>query len=291
MPWLSGFILLQAFPIGWGLVVSFTNRTAFGRNTRFVGFENYLKLITDPEVLFSFRTTVVYTISATLLAVIVGLVLSLLLERDLPGRGAFRTLFFFPYLIPLVAVGWIFRIFLEKDTGLFNILLIRIGLLDGVVPWLSRYPLGSMVALAMWMSGWSMIIFLGGLATIPSELYEVATIDGAGYSKRLRHITLPLLSPFIFFQLVMSFIYSMQQFIQPFIMNPRPIRGVMLTQSVPPPETFFVMAKAYHTIVSQHRFALGLSLLWMLFVAVLFLTLVFVRFGGSWVYSEVEDQR
>lgn len=291
LPWLGGFLLLQAVPIGWGLVMSFTNRSAFGRNLRFVGVENYIKLLTDPEVLYSFWTTLVFTISSTLLAVLLGLLFALLLERNVPGRGAFRTLLFFPYLIPLVAVGWIFRIFLERDTGFLNVILMNLGVTDRAVPWLASFPRASMIVLLIWMSGWSMIIFLGGLSTVPNELHEVATMDGARYFRRLRHITLPLLSPFILFQLVMSFIYAMQEFIRPFIMNPRPMRGVQLTDSAPPPETFFVMAKAYHTIVGQHRFALGLALLWILFVAVLVLTMLFLRFGGVWVYSEVEDKR
>ncbi len=289
-PWLFGFICLQLFPITWGFVVSLTSRTAFTQG-EFIGLSNYIKIFSDSAVGYSFYTTFIYTISSTLLGVTIGLILALLLEKEMVGKGFFRTVLYFPYMIPLVAVGWIFRIFLNKDTGLLNIVLMNIGLIDSNVPWLQLYPLLSIISLSFWQSGWSMIIFLGGLATVPAELHESARIDGAGYFKRLRNITLPLISPFIFFQLIMSFIYAMQAFIQPFILNPRPIRGQMLTTFSPPKETFFIMSKGFYTIMTQHKFAYGLSILWLLFVFILIFTFFFVKFGGFFVYSEYEGKK
>ena len=151
--------------------------------------------------------------------------------------------------------------------------------------------MGSILLLSFWQAGWSMIIFLGALSTVPRELYEVATIDGAGYGRRMRHIMLPLISPFIFFQLVMSFIYAMQAFIQPYLLNPRPIRGNWVMTNPPPNATFFVMSRAYYIISGQHKFAYGLAMLWVLFAVVLVLTILFVRFGGFWVYTEAEERR
>ena len=151
--------------------------------------------------------------------------------------------------------------------------------------------MGSILMLSFWQAGWSMIIFLGALSTVPRELYEVATIDGAGYGRRVRHIMLPLISPFIFFQFVMSFIYAMQAFIQPYILNPRPIRGNWVMLNPPPNETFFVMSRAYYIITGQHKFAYGLAMLWVLFAVVLVLTILFVKFGGFWVYTEAEERR
>ncbi len=289
-PWIFGFVCLQLFPILWGLFTSFTSRTAFTEG-EFIGLGNYIKIFSDTAVGYSFMTTFIYTISSTLLAVLVGLILALLLEKDIAGRGFFRTVLYFPYMIPLVAVGWIFRIFLNKDSGFLNIFLMNIGLIDSNVPWLQLYPLLSIISLSFWQSGWSMIIFLGGLSTVPGELYEASRIDGAGYLKRIKNITLPLISPFIFFQLVMSFIYAMQAFIQPFILNPRPIRGQMLTRFPPPKETFFIMAKGFYTIVTQHKFAYGLAVLWLLFFFVLIFTILFVKFGGFWMYTEYEEKK
>jgi len=290
-PWIIGFLLFQLLPIGWGFWTSLTNRMAFSTNIKFIGLANYLKLIKDSEVLYSFETTFLYALLHTCLAIIMGLFVALLLEREVPGRGVFRTILYFPYMIPVIAVGWIFRIFLDRDTGFFNIVLLKLHLVPSAVAWLADFPLGSIVSLALWQSGWSMIIFLGGLSTIPIELTEVATIDGANYARRFRHITLPLLSPFILFQFVSSMIYAMQTFIQSFILNPRPLRGELLFASPPPRETFFVMARGFFEVTGKSRFAYGLALLWMLFVVVLLITIVFIRVGGFVVYTEVEEKR
>ena len=288
--WLIGFLVFQLMPIVWGFATSLTNRMAFSVAIKFIGMQNYTKLLADPEILFSFLTTFIYTISSTTIAVLFGLFFALLLEKDTPARGLFRTLLYLPYVIPLIAVGWIFRLFLERETGFLNVVLRNIGLISANVGWLQQFPRESIVALALWRAGWSMIIFLGGLSTVPKELYEVAAIDGARYFKKLARITLPMISPFIFFQFVVSFIYSMQQFIQPYIMNPRPIRGAGVTVTPPPRETFFIMSRAFFTITNQNRFAYGLAMLWMLFFVVLIITIIFVKFGGFWVYTETSEK-
>lgn len=290
-PWIIGFLLFQALPICWGFWTSLTNRMAFSINLRFVGLSNYLKLIKDPEILFSFKTTFIYAFLHTSLAIIMGLFGALLLEREVLGRSIFRTILYFPHLIPVIAVGWIFRIFLDRDTGFLNILLLKLHLMPSAVAWLANFPMGSIVSLAIWQSGWSLIIFLGGLSTVPPELHEASTIDGANYFRRFRHITLPMLSPFIFFQFVSSMIYSMQTFLQSFILNPRPMHGNQLLVIPPPRETFFVMAKGFLEITGKNRFAYGLSLLWMLFIVLMLVTLILMRLGVFVVYTEVEEKK
>jgi len=291
LPWIIGFLFMQVTPIIWGFLISLTNRSAFPIAVRFVGLKNYLELFRDKAVLGSYWVSFVYTIANTLIGVITGFLFALMLDRNLPGRGFFRTILYFPYMIPMVAVGWIFRIFLERDTGFLNIVLMRLGILESGIPFIQQSPMGSILILSFWQAGWSMIIFLGALSTVPRELYEVATIDGAGYGRRVRHIMLPLISPFIFFQLVMSFIYAMQAFIQPYILNPRPIRGNWLMTNTPPEETFFVMSRAYYIITSQNKFSYGLAMLWVLFAVVLLGTILFVKFGGFWVYTEAEERK
>jgi multiple sugar transport system permease protein len=290
-PWIFGFLFMQVTPIVWGFFISLTNRSAFPIAVRFTGLKNYLELFRDKAVLGSYWVSFVYTVANTLIGVITGFLFALMLDRNLPGRGFFRTVLYFPYMIPMVAVGWIFRIFLERDTGFLNIVLLRLGILQSGIPFIQQSPMGSILILSFWQAGWSMIIFLGALSTVPRELYEVATIDGAGYGRRVRHIMLPLISPFIFFQLVMSFIYAMQAFIQPYILNPRPIRGNWLMTNTPPEETFFVMSRAYYIITFQNKFAYGLAMLWVLFAVVLILTILFVKFGGFWVYTEAEERK
>ena len=137
------------------------------------------------------------------------------------------------------------------------------------------------------------LVLLGPPGTAKSMMVRAICqrIDGANYFRRLTRITLPMISPFIFFQFVVSFIYSMQQFIQPDIMNPRPIRGENVTMTPPPRETFFVMSRGFYTVITQNRFAYGLAMLWILFFIVLIITILFVKLGGFWVYTETEDRR
>lgn len=291
LPWLFGFLVFQAMPIVWGFSVSLTNRTAFSLKVSFVGLKNYLSLIVDPNILYSFLTTFIYTIEGTTIAVLTGFAFALLLDNKGWGRGAFRTILYFPYMIPVIAVSWIFRIFLDRDTGFFNIVLLKIGLIHSSIDWLGQFTRGSIVSLMFWQAGWSMIIFLGALSTVPNELYEVARIDGAGYVRRVRHIMLPLISPFILFQFVTSTVYAMQAFIQPYILTPRQIRGEQLVTTVPPAQTFFVMSRGYYEVITDHRLAYGLAMLWLLFFVILIITIVFIRFGGFLVYSEVEQTR
>ena len=290
-PWIFGFLVFQIMPIVYGLMTSMTNQMAFTVQRKFLGLANYVKLLSNGEIRYSFLTTFIYTLAHTTLGVLTGLIIALLLEREVPGRGLFRTILYFPYMIPLIAVGWIFKIFLDRDTGFFNIVLTKLQLIDANIAWLSQYPRGSIVSLGIWMSGWSMIIFLGGLSTIPDELHEVAKIDGAGYFRRLWRITMPLLSPFAFFQFVTSNIYAMQKFIEPYILNPRQQRGGDIFGNTPPRETFFVMTRAYDIVFNKSRYAYGLALLWILFVIILIITIVFIKLGGFFLYSEGEEQR
>jgi multiple sugar transport system permease protein len=289
-PWLIGFILIQLTPIIWGFLISLTNRTAFPVAVRFVGLANYIKVFNDVEILRSFWVSFLYTMGNTGIAVLGGFIFALLLDKPVPGRGFFRTMLYFPYMIPVVAAGWIFRLFLERDSGALNLVLSTLGLSTTNIAWLQVYPMGSILLMSLWQAGWSMIIFLGALSTVPRELYEVATIDGAGYGRRIRHIMLPLISPFIFFQLVMSTIYGMQAFLQPFVLNPRPFRGNWVMRNNPPDETFLMMSRSYDIILGQRKFAYGLAMLWVLFFVILVLTLLFVRSSRLWVFSEVDER-
>jgi multiple sugar transport system permease protein len=289
-PWLIGFVIIQLTPIIWGFFISLTNRTAFPVAVRFIGISNYLKALQDSDILRSFWVSFIYTMGNTFIAVIGGFLFALLLDRPLRGRGFFRTMLYFPYMIPAVAAGWIFRLFLERDTGFLNIVLRGLGLAHADIAWLQVFPMGSILMMSLWQAGWSMIIFLGALGTVPKELYEVATIDGAGYLKRVRHIMMPLISPFVFFQLVMSTIYGMQAFLQPYLLNPRPFRGNWIMTNNPPDETFLMMSRSYYIIIGQRKFAYGLAMLWILFFVILVFTLIFVKSSRLWVFSETDER-
>ncbi|MFP4384238.1 MAG: carbohydrate ABC transporter permease [Spirochaetia bacterium] len=286
--WIIGFALFQVIPIFWGFRVSLTNRMAFSLVIKNVGLKNYIRAFSDTKVMVSIAQTFYYSLANTFIQVVLGLFLALLLEKRMRGHSIFRVMFYLPYVIPIVATGWIFRIFLDKNVGTLNLILTNLGLIEQKISWLGSYPLLSVLSANFWRVGWSLLIFLGGLSTIPHDLYDSAEVDGANYLKRVRIITIPFLSPFIAFQLVISFIYGMQMFIMPFILNPTPMRGGQLTSFDPPQETFFILARGYSIIFNDSRLAYGFAVLWINFLIVLIFSLIYTRLIKRYTYSEIE---
>ncbi|QEN09167.1 sugar ABC transporter permease [Oceanispirochaeta crateris] len=286
--WILGFAIFQLIPIFWGFRVSLTNQMAFSVQTKFVGFANYITVFQDPTIFVSITYTLLFALLTTILQVLIGFILAMLVEKYFIMQSFFRVMFYLPYVIPIVATGWIFRVFLDKNVGTLNIFLTQIHLISENVSWLGEYGLLSILMANFWRVGWSMLIFIGGLSTIPRDLYDAASVDGAGYVKKMMIITIPFVSPFIAFQMVVSFIYGMQVFILPYILNPAAIRGAQVTAEAPPKETFFILAKGYDLIFNKGRLAYGFAVLWVTFIIVLMFSLIYTRMVKKMTYSEVE---
>ncbi|MCP4403222.1 MAG: sugar ABC transporter permease [bacterium] len=288
--WLIGFLVFQIIPIMWGFKVSLTNQMAFTVNLKYVGLKNYIKLFGDASFWYSLYTTFIYSILNSVLQVCIGLFLALLLEKNMRGKSFFQVVFYLPYIIPIVATGWIFRLFLDKNIGTLNLLLDSLPISLERVNWMGTFPLFAILLANFWRVGWSLLIFVGGLSTIPQELYDAASVDGCRRLTMIRVITLPFLSPFIAFQLIVSFIYSYQVFVLPYLLNPTPIRGAQLTTPTLPKETFFILAKGYSTVFDKGRLAYGFSMLWITFLFILVFSLIFMKILNKVTYSEVETK-
>lgn len=289
--WFIGFLLFQIIPILWGLKVSLTNQMAFTVNVRYVGLANYQKLLTDAGFWYSLYTTFVYSIYNSVIQVTIGLFLALLLEKNIFGKDFFQVAFYLPYVIPIVATGWIFRLFLDKNIGLLNTFLEYLHLFPDRINWMGTFPLFSILLANMWRVGWSLLIFIGGLSTIPQDLYDAAEVDGCGRFRMIRVITLPFLSPFIVFQLIVSFIYSYQVFILPYILTPNPLREAQLTQQTGlPKQTFFILARGYSTVFDKGRLAYGFAMLWITFLFILVFSLFFMKILNKATYTEMETK-
>lgn len=286
--WILGFAIFQLIPILWGFRVSLTNQMAFSVQTKFIGAANYAKVLNDASVFASIGNTLMFSVLTTVLQVFIGFFLALLVEKHFTFQKFFRVMFYLPYVIPIVATGWIFRVFLDKNVGTFNIFLSNLYLINENISWLGEHGLLSILMANFWRVGWSMLIFIGGLSTIPNELYDAASVDGAGYLSKMRIITIPFVSPFIAFQMVVSFIYGMQVFILPYILNPTAIRGAQVTAEAPPRETFYILAKGYDLIFNKGRLAYGFAVLWVTFVIVLVFSLFYARLVKKMTYSEAE---
>ena len=284
-PWLIGFILLGVFPLVVGVLTSFTNYDGLNFNSfKWVGFGNYTRgIFDDPDVIFSLKRTLVWGALNLPLWMIISFSLAVILNQNVKGRGLFRTTFYLPSLIPITAAITAWRIILERNFGMLNHLLSQIVGEPVAIGWLSDYAMPGMTMIAVWGGlGAGMVIFLAGLQGIPTELIEASRIDGANNWQSFRHVTLPLMTPVIFFQLILGLIGAFQQLNLPLVLT----RVGITTAAVPPRPIYLYMIHTYQQIFVSGRFGYGTALLWMLFLGVLTLTGIVFWTQKFWVYYD-----
>jgi multiple sugar transport system permease protein len=286
-PWVIGFILLSVFPLVVGLLTSFTNYDGLNLDSlKFVGFKNYARAFEDPDVSFSVGRTLFWGAANLPLWLFFSFLLALILNQDVKGRGIFRTIFYLPSLIPITAAVTAWRIILEPNFGMLNNFISLFTPEPIAIPWLSDYALFGMTSIALWGGlGNGMIIFLAGLQGIPDELKEAAEIDGANGWQVFRHITLPLMTPVIFFQMVMGLIGAFQQLNLPLLVT----KVGIAASSVPPRPIYLYMIHTYQQIFTNGRYGYGTALLWMLFIGILLLTWVVFWSEKYWVYTGASE--
>lgn len=275
-PWLAGFILLVAGPMLASAVLSLTSWDIVSP-AKWVGLQNYRQaLLNDPLVWHSLRLTTVYAVSAVPLQIALGLFLAVLLNQKIRFQSALRTIYYLPSVLAGVAVAILWRWIFSTEFGLINVLLRSVGV-DGP-SWLRDpfWVIVSFVLMSLWGVGGSMLINLAGLQSIPTELYEAAEVDGAGALRRFRVITLPMMSPVIFFNTVMGIIAALQIFTQPFIM----------TGGGPQNASLFFMLYLYDNAFTFFRMGYASALAWILFTYIMLLTLLVFRFSAAWVHYE-----
>ena len=280
-PWLIGFICFSALPMFASLIISFTEWDMLSK-PEWVGFENYKTLFfEDPLALHSLNITILFTIVSIPLNIVFGLALAMLLNTSIRGLAIFRTIYYLPAILSGVAVALMWRWIFSTEFGLLNALLSMIGI-EGPA-WLTDriWVLPSFVIMRLWSVGGGMIIYLAGLQSIPTNLYEAANIDGANWWHRTRFITLPMLSPTIFFQLIVGFIFSMQIFTEAFIM----------TNGGPADASLFYLLYLYRQAFQYFDMGYASALAWVLFVVILVLTIILFKTGKSWVYYELDTKK
>ena len=280
-PWLIGFICFSALPMFASLIISFTEWDMLSK-PEWVGFDNYKTLFfEDPLALHSLNITILFTIVSIPLNIVFGLALAMLLNTSIRGLAIFRTIFYLPAILSGVAVALMWRWIFSTEFGLLNALLSMIGI-EGPA-WLTDriWVLPSFVIMRLWSVGGGMIIYLAGLQSIPTNLYEAANIDGANWWHRTRFITLPMLSPTIFFQLIVGFIFSMQIFTEAFIM----------TNGGPADASLFYLLYLYRQAFQYFDMGYASALAWVLFVVILVLTIILFKTGKSWVYYELDTKK
>ncbi|QDZ12618.1 carbohydrate ABC transporter permease [Devosia ginsengisoli] len=213
LPCLIIFAAFVLYPLGRTFHLSFFSNDLLGRPVHFVGLEQYYRIVSDPYLVGVMGTTALFLAYTVLPGIIIGLGLALLLQPKIAAIGVFRALLATPFAFSVAAAAVVFNVFYRPGIGLFNGLLQQMGL--PAIDWLTspNYALGSVAVVSIWRyMGYTLIVCLAGLQSIPDELYEAARIDGASSWHRFRYITLPLMTPTLFFLLVVSTIHSLQTF-------------------------------------------------------------------------------
>jgi multiple sugar transport system permease protein len=278
-PWIIGFFAFTLFPMVATLIFTFTNiNLNQAEPLRFVGLQNYQTLIADQRTWDSLAVTLKYALIALPVAVCLPFAVALLLHsRHLRFTGVFRVLFFLPYVVPFVAGVLIWGGMLGADSGWVDVFLRAIGIAHPP-DWLQDptwiYP--GLVIMGVWGIGAGMIVYLAGLQGIPTELYDAARIDGAGAWASLRHVTIPMMSPVIFYTIVLGVVEVLQYFLVPLVLK----NGT----GEPGGSTLFYNLYIYKNFFTFQNMSYGATLAWLLFGISLGLTLLLFRLSRRFVY-------
>jgi multiple sugar transport system permease protein len=281
-PWLFGFIALGIFPILYTFYLSLTRYSGL-REPLYIGPQNYQRMIDDPLFWKATYNTLYYTLLAVPIGVVVAMVLALAMNQRLREISLYRALFYLPSILPVFAISFIFIVMLNPGYGLVNYLLSAIGVRSP--NWLGdpAYTKLALVMIAQLGAGQYALIFLAGLKGIPIELYESASLDGAGAIRKFFSITLPLMTPVILYDIIIGLSLGLQIFTPAFILTGGGERAAGPDNSLLT-FVFFLYRQAFQ--FGQMGYAAALSVV--LFITSLILAVVVFRWARGWVYYEAE---
>lgn len=281
LPATLGFIFFIVYPVIRSLYLSFTDMTLLAPDeAKFVGFKNYAAFFSGMDPLFwlSLKNTLIYAFLNVTFTMVFALLVALLLNNNVKGKNVFRTIFFIPSLLPAVASAIMFRWVFDPSNGVVNSLLRMIGVSSPPI-WLesAQTALLTLVIISAYGFGGKMIIFMTGLNSISDSYYEAAEIDGAGYWTKLFKITLPLLSPIIFYNVLMGTIGALQVFTE----------GFVISGAGPGNSTLFYVLRLYNMAYRQpFRLGQASAMAWLLFIIIGFITFIYFLFSKKYVFYQ-----
>ena len=273
LPWLIGLIVFTALPMLAAVYISMTDWDIVG-NAHFIGLQNYVKLFQEENFIRSLWVTVRYAIIAVPLTIATSLTIAVLLSKNYKGTGIFRVIYYMPAIVSGVAVAIVFKWILDPNYGLLNRIL-RFFHIQGP-DWLydPNWVLPSYLIMAIWGAGGGLLTYLAALKDIPEDLYGAAMIDGANTFQKVRYITVPLMTPVIFYNLVLGIIGAFRKFTDAYVLGGAGKEGN------------FYMVYLYEEAFSHYRMGYATALAWVLFAIILLLTFVVNWTKKYWVYSE-----
>jgi len=278
LPLITGLLGLTAYPVLASLYYSMTDYPVFDRPV-WIGLANYRELLSDPRVWISLWNTAYVAIFAVPLGMVAGLLLALLLNLKIRGMAFYRTMFFLPSIVPLIASCVLWGQILNAQKGLLNELLRLAGVPEPWIPgWLSSvfWAKPGLILMSLWGCGGGMVLYLAALQDVPQELYESAALDGAGAWRRLWHISLPMISPVLLFTGVMGLIGSVQYFEQAYVLTGGTGR--------PNDATLFYALNLFNTAFAEYRLGYASAMAWVMFVVILLATWGVMRLSSRYVY-------
>ncbi len=278
-PALVGLLGLTAFPIGFAFYISLTNYNFI--QMQYVGLQNYIQLFQDPLFWQSLEVTWYYVVVSLPLSIVVGLALAMLLNRKIPAIGLFRTVYYLPSLVGGVAISLLFLWLFNPSFGLINYLLSLIHIKGPLWIYSETWVIPAMILMSLWGVGGSMLINLAALQGVPTEIVDAARIDGASPWQITRHVTLPLISPVILFNLVLGMIGSFQIFTQAYVM----------TSGGPDNASLFYVLYLYENAFEFFKMGYASAMAWVMLVMLLLLTLLVFRSSQAWVFYQSEIRR
>jgi multiple sugar transport system permease protein len=275
LPWIIGFTVFIAYPILASLYFSFCSYDAI-RPPHWVGWRNYMELFTQDDVFWkSLRNTLYMIVFGLPLMLATSLGLAILLNQKVKGIALYRTLFYLPSITPVVASSILWMWILNPDIGLINIVLGRLGVAHPP-GWLTdpAWAKPALILMSLWSAGGGMVIYLAALQDVPESLYEAASLDGAGAWHKFLHVTMPMISPVILFNVIIGLIGFFQYFTQAYIM----------TNGGPEDSTDFYALHLFNRAFLDFQMGAASAMAWILFLVTLLAALVVFKTSARWVY-------
>lgn len=277
-PWILGLIIFFIYPAVMSFYYSLTNYDIVSKPV-FIGFKNYVTLFTKDTIFVKSIINTLYMVAFSLpLQLIMQLILAMMLNWEVKGIGIFRAIYYIPVLVPPVSISLLFSMVYDENYGILNAILRLFGLPGQ--QWLTSVQLSkpSIIIMGLWTAGSGMLFYLSSLKNVPKSLYESADIDGASSWTKMWKITMPIISPTIFFQLIMGVISTFQLFTESYV----------LTKGGPNYSSTFMMYYLYQTAFKEGKMGMASAMAWILFVIILIFTVVILKTSNKWVYYEEE---
>jgi multiple sugar transport system permease protein len=280
-PWIVGYCVFYLYPFLASLYYSFTRFTGIG-NPVFIGGSNYSGLLHDSVFHTAVFNTLYYTAIEVPFSTAAALGLALLLNMKVRGQAVYRTLFYIPSIVPVVASSLIFVWIFQPSFGIVNALLSDVHVTGPAWFFSVTWSKPTFILLGLWGLGQPMVIYLAALQGVPKEMYEVAALEGASAWSRLRRITIPMISPVILFNVILSLVLSIQYFTQAQVIESPP--------GSPGSSTMFYVTYYYQQAFQDLHLGYASAMAFLMFIGVLIITVVLLRTSSRWVYYENENR-